>query len=82
MFLQKSYGGKTSDKVGENAEAQKDDLSNKFKKRSTWPGWSASEGGAGGYVHHNAANGVRIEFEGGNADVVKDIAMHTAAMRP
>ncbi len=40
------------------------------------------DGQCGGYAHHNAAAGVLLQFEGGNGEVVRDICMHVAAMRP
>jgi len=40
------------------------------------------DGQCGGYGHHNGAAGVLLQFEGGNAELAKDICMHVAAMRP
>jgi elongation factor Ts len=73
---------KSPDKSGKTLEEEKDELSNKIREVFNLARLVRFDGAAGGYVHHNAASGVLIEFEGGNADVVKDIAMHTAAMRP
>ena len=72
---------KSPDKSGKTLEEEKDDLSNKIKEVFNLARLVRFEGAAGGYVHHNAANGVLIEFEGGNADVVKDVSCGTIAMR-
>jgi len=40
------------------------------------------DGHCGGYAHHNGTTAVLLEFEGGNAELAKDICMHVAAMRP
>jgi elongation factor Ts len=84
-------GAKTPDKLwpqpspgkpGKTLQDEKDDLANKIREVFNLARMVRFDGLSGGYVHHNGASGVLIEFEGGNADVVKDIAMHTAAMRP
>lgn len=77
LWKQKSPSGS-----GKTLEEEKDDLSNKIREVFNLARIVRFDGPSGGYVHHNAASGVLIEVEGGNADVVKDIAMHTAAMRP
>jgi elongation factor Ts len=77
LWKQKSPSGS-----GKTLEEEKDDLANKIREVFVLARIVRFDGPAGGYVHHNAASGVLIEVEGGNADVVKDIAMHTTAMRP
>ncbi|MCC7084309.1 MAG: translation elongation factor Ts [Pirellulales bacterium] len=77
LWKQKSPSGS-----GSTLEEEKDDLSNKIREVFNLARIVRFDGPAGGYVHHNAASGVLIEVDGGNAEVVKDIAMHTAAMRP
>ena len=69
-------------KPGKTLEAEKDELSNKIREVFNLARIVRFDGMSGGYVHHNAASGVLIEIDGGSAEVVKDIAMHTAAMRP
>jgi elongation factor Ts len=69
-------------KPGKTLADQKDELSNKIREVFNLARIVRFDGTSGGYVHHNGATGVLIEFEGGTPDVVKDIAMHTAAMRP
>lgn len=69
-------------KPGQSLADQKDDLSNKIREVFNLARIERYDGVSGGYVHHNGATGVLIEFEGGTPEVVKDIAMHTAAMRP
>ena len=68
--------------VGQNARRRKGRLSNHIREVFNLARIVRFDGLAGGYVHHNGASGVLIEVEGGNAEVAKDIAMHTAAMRP
>jgi elongation factor Ts len=67
---------------GKTLGDQKDELSNKIREVFNLARMVRFDGPSGGYVHHNGASGVLIEAEGGNAEVIKDIAMHTAAMRP
>ncbi len=69
-------------KPGKTLEAEKDELSNKIREVFNLARIVRFDGMSGGYVHHNGASGVLIEIDGGSAEVVKDIAMHTAAMRP
>ncbi|HTQ38341.1 MAG TPA: translation elongation factor Ts [Pirellulales bacterium] len=69
-------------RAGKTLGDQKDDLSNKIREVFNLARIVRFDGLSGGYVHHNGASGVLIEFEGGNPEVAKDIAMHTAAMRP
>jgi elongation factor Ts len=40
------------------------------------------DGPCGGYVHHDGRTGVLVEVEGGTEELVKDVSMHIAAMRP
>jgi len=61
---------------------EKDDLSNKIREVFNLARIVRIDGQSGGYVHHNGASGVLLEVEGGNPETIKDIAMHTAAMRP
>lgn len=68
--------------AGKTLEEEKDDLANKIREVFNLSRIVRFDGPSGGYVHHNGASGVLILVEGGNAEVVKDIAMHTAAMRP
>jgi elongation factor Ts len=84
-------GAKTSDelwkqpspgKAGKTLTDEKDDLANKIREVFNLARIVRFDGVCGGYVHHNGASGVLMEVDGGTAEVIKDIAMHTAAMRP
>jgi len=84
-------GAKTADelwkqpspgKSGKTLSDEKDDLANKIREVFNLARIVRLDGLCGGYVHHNGASGVLMEVEGGTPEVVKDIAMHTAAMRP
>lgn len=41
-----------------------------------------SAGSVGAYVHSNNRIAVLVEFDGGNTDLAKDVAMHVAALNP
>jgi elongation factor Ts len=69
-------------KSGKTLSDEKDDLANKIREVFNLARIVRLDGLCGGYVHHNGASGVLMEVEGGTPEVVKDIAMHTAAMRP
>jgi elongation factor Ts len=77
LWKQKSPSGS-----GKTLEEEKDDLANKIREVFVLARIVRFDGPSGGYVHHNAASGVLIEVDGGSAEVIKDIAMHTTAMRP
>jgi elongation factor Ts len=61
---------------------QFDDLNNRIREVFKVERIVRLGGHVGGYAHHNGAAGVLLEFEGGNAELAKDICMHVAAMRP
>ena len=69
-------------KPGKTLADEKDELANKIREVFNLARIVKLDGLCGGYVHHNGASGVLMEVEGGTPEVVKDIAMHTAAMRP
>jgi elongation factor Ts len=69
-------------KSGKSLADEKDDLANKIREVFVLARIVRFDGMCGGYVHHNGASGVLMEVEGGTPEVIKDIAMHTAAMRP
>ncbi|HEY2880857.1 MAG TPA: translation elongation factor Ts [Pirellulales bacterium] len=68
--------------AGKTLAQEKDDLANKIREVFVMERMVRIDGESGGYVHHNGASGVIMEVEGGTSEVIKDIAMHTAAMRP
>ncbi len=70
-------------KVGMTLGEQKDDLFNRIREVFNVGRMVRIDGACAGYSH-NAATvaGVLVEATGGAADVVKDVCMHVAAMRP
>lgn len=63
-------------------QQQFDDLNNRIREVFKLEQIVRFGGKCGGYAHHNGAAGVLLQFEGGNAELAKDICMHIAAMRP
>lgn len=69
-------------KTAPTLKQQFDDLNNKIREVFNLERIVRIDGRCGGYAHHNGAAGVLLQFEGGNAELAKDICMHIAAMRP
>ena len=69
-------------KTAPTLKQQFDDLNNKIREVFKVERIVRVDGQCGGYVHHNGATGVLLRFEGGNAELARDICMHVAAMRP
>ncbi len=69
-------------KPGSTLKQQFDDLNNRIREVFKLERIVRIDGPCGGYAHHNGAAGVLLQFEGGNAELAKDICMHVAAMRP
>lgn len=67
---------------GPSLQERFDDLNNRIREVFKLERIARIDGACGGYVHHDAAAGVLLEVEGGNAELAKDICMHVAAMRP
>jgi elongation factor Ts len=67
---------------GHTLQQQFDELNNRIREVFKLQQIQRIDGPCGGYAHHNAASGVLLQIEGGNADLAKDICMHVAAMRP
>jgi elongation factor Ts len=61
---------------------QFDDLNHRIREVFKLERIARLDGQCGGYAHHNAAAGVLLQFDGGNAELARDICMHVAAMRP
>lgn len=68
--------------AGETLRQQFDDLTNRIREVFKLNRIARINGGCAGYVHHNGSVGVLLQYEGGNAELAKDICMHVAAMRP
>ena len=69
-------------KAAPTLKQQFDDLNNRIREVFKLERIVRIDGRCGGYAHHNGAAGVLLQFEGGNAELAKDICMHVAAMRP
>ena len=69
-------------KAAPTLKQQFDDLNNRIREVFKLERIVRIDGQCGGYAHHNGAAGVLLRFEGGNAELAKDICMHVAAMRP
>ena len=76
LLAQPSPGQKTT------LRQQFDELNNRIREVFKVERIVRIDGHCGGYAHHNGAAGVLLEFEGGNAELAKDVCMHVAAMRP
>ncbi len=63
-------------------QQQFDELNNRIREAFKLQQIQRIDSPCGGYAHHNAAAGVLLQVEGGNADLAKDVCMHVAAMRP
>jgi elongation factor Ts len=69
-------------KPGSTLRQQFDDLNNRIREVFRLARIQRLDGACGGYVHHDGANAVLLQIEGGNPEVAKDICMHIAASRP
>ena len=70
-------------KEGQTLGDIKDDMFNRIREVFNIGRMARVEGPAGGYSHNSSTvAGVLVEFEGDNDEVVRDIAMHVAAMNP
>jgi elongation factor Ts len=69
-------------KRGLSLKEQFDELYNRIRENFKFERLERIDGACAGYAHHNGANGVLLQYEGGSAELAKDISMHVAAMRP
>lgn len=67
---------------GHTLRQELDDLANRIREVFRVGRIVRLAGTCGGYVHHSGAAAVLMQVEGGSAELVKDICMHVAAMRP
>jgi len=67
---------------GHTLKQQFEELHNRIRENFKLDRIIRIDGLCGGYAHHNAAAGVLLEIEGGNAELARDICMHVAALRP
>lgn len=72
------------DKLGTTIAALIDDVVNKIREKMVLARVCKVAGPAGGYVHHNGKTGVLFRAEGAKLDapVLRDVAMHIAALGP
>ncbi len=70
-------------KSGATLAEQKDEMFNRIREVFNVGRLVRVDGSCGGYMHHAGTTaGVLVQVDGGNDDAAKDIAMHTAAMKP
>jgi len=67
---------------GGTLREQFDELNNRIREAFNLERIVRIDGTCAGYAHHNAAVGVLLQVEGGNAELARDICMHIAAIRP
>ncbi len=72
------------DKAGATIQSLLDDVVNKIREKIVITRVIRVDGPVGGYVHHDGKTGVLMIAEGENASapVLRDVAMHVAALRP
>jgi elongation factor Ts len=84
-------GAKTGDELlkqpspsqaGKTLQDVKDELFNRMREVFNVGRLHRVNGRAGGYAHHDGSIAALVEFDGGNADVAKDVAMHVVAQNP
>ena len=69
-------------KTAPTLKQQFDDLNNKIREVFNLERIVRIDGHCGAYAHHNGAVAVLLRFDGGNAELARDICMHVTAMRP
>ncbi|OYW13324.1 MAG: translation elongation factor Ts [Planctomycetales bacterium 12-60-4] len=72
------------DRAGATLQSILDDVVNKIREKIVVARAVRVEGPVGGYVHHDGKTGVLVVATGENgaAPVIRDVAMHVAALRP
>lgn len=72
------------DRAGATLQSVLDDVVNKIREKIVVARVLRVSGPVGGYVHHDGKTGVLVIAEGDNATaaVLRDVAMHVAALRP
>lgn len=72
------------DRAGSTLQSVLDDVVNKIREKIVVARVLRVSGPVGGYVHHDGKTGVLVVAEGDNATaaVLRDVAMHVAALRP
>lgn len=76
LLAQPSPGG------GAVLQQRFDDLTNRIREVFRLKRIVRIDGTCAGYAHHNGGVGVLLQYEGGPAELARDICMHVAAMRP
>ena len=77
-------GQTAPDKAGVKLSTLLDDVVNKIREKMVLARILKVDGPVGGYAHHDGKTGVLFQATGdkANAPVLRDVAMHTAALRP
>lgn len=86
-------GAKTSEELlsqpapdgsGKTLNEVYEDMANKIREKIVLQNVDRAEGPVGVYVHHDGKTGVLFQAEGDakNTDILRDVAMHIAALRP
>jgi len=77
-------GQTAPDKPGVKLSALLDDVINKIREKMVLARIIKVDGPVGGYAHHDGKTGVLFQATGDKADapVLRDVAMHIAALRP
>ncbi len=72
------------DRAGVTLQSILDDVVNKIREKIVVARVVRVEGPVGGYMHHDGKTGVLVLASGDNgaAPVIRDVAMHVAALRP
>jgi len=63
-------------------QEQWDELANRIREVFRLQRLKRVAGTCGGYVHHNQADAVLLQCEGGDQQLAKEVSMHIAAMNP
>jgi len=69
---------------GDSLQARYEDIGGQLREKIVITRMIKVDGPVGGYVHHDGKTGVLLQATGENAtaDVLRDVAMHVASMKP
>lgn len=70
------------DVAGKTLAQVLEDVQNKIREKMVLARVLKVAGPVGGYAHHDGKTGVLVQGEGKADDVLRDVAMHVAALRP
>ncbi len=75
-------GQASPSRSGQTLRDQMNELTNQIREVFRLARIVRIDAPCGGYVHHNGANAVLVQVEGGNEEAVKDVGMQVVAMNP